>query len=714
MKMRLIPLCAMLAFAMLPAACSKGTAEREGNAALLGTPDAGEWPRSGRDAGDSYFSPLDGITSANAGRLGLAWEFKDFQIRGRTHYGLQSTPVMIDGVLYFSGPWGEVYALDARTGRQLWMHDTDADGQYARNTCCGVENRGIAIADGKVFVGALDGKLFALDMKTGKPVWQVDTLVDKHWNYSSTGAPQIAGNVVMIGNSGADMGARGYVSAYDIKTGRLAWRFWSVPGDPAKGPDETPEVTLARKTWPEDTRWDLGLGGTAWNGLAYDPETNTAFLGIGNGVPHPAWLRSRSGRVMDNLFLSSIVAVDATTGRMKCYYQETPGDSWDFAATAPMVLANLEIDGRMRKVLMQAPKNGIFYVLDRTDCKLLRANAYTRINWARGVDMKTGRPLFNPDADYRKGPKLVWPSGAGGHGWQPMAFSPRTDLVYVPVYETGMEQRADGPARFLPGNINQAAIGKFPPFSEQQLAGREQATFQGRLIAWDPVAGRARWTSEPLSFLSGGTMVAGDLVFQGSASGYLDAYDATNGKRVAHIFIGTVMTAAPMTYELDGVQYVAILAGAGGPQGAFFGPGVVAAERENYQRLVVLKLDGGQIPLPPARAPVEPPALPSPIPASTGTLRRGQALFLDRCSRCHVVGGAPAVYPNLWAMQPATIEQFHAIVGEGAFAYGGMANFSDQLSDEEIEAIRAFIVNDMIARRKGTAQPIGERSRQTH
>ena len=683
--------------------------------ALVGAPAAGEWPRPGRDMGDSYFSPLDGINAENVARLGLAFEFTDFLVRGNTRYGMQSTPVMADGKLFFSGPWGEAYAVDARTGDLVWMHDTDADGQYARNTCCGVVNRGIAIAEGKVFVGALDGRLFALDMATGEPVWEVDTFVEKKWNYSLTGAPQVAGDVVMIGQAGADMGARGYVSAYDIDTGEFAWRFWAVPGDPADGPDETPEVTLARETWPGDTRWELGLGGTAWNGLAYDPETNTAFLGLGNGGPHPAWLRSDSGEVMDNLFLSSIVAVDADTGRMKWYYQQTPGDSWDFTATAPMVLADLEIEGTRRKVLMQAPKNGVFYVLDRVTGELLLADPYTRINWTTGIDLQTGRPKINPEADYRDEARLVWPSGAGGHGWQPMAFSPRTELVYIPVYDTGMDQSATEEARFIPGNINQATTGQFPPFPADRLAGREQANFEGRLKAFDPMTGTVKWMSEPLPFLNGGTMVAGDLVFQGTASGYLDAYDAASGEKLASIFLGTVITAAPMTYELDGEQYLAVLVGAGGPQGAMFGPGVVAAERQNYQRLIVLKVDGEEIPLPPKYGEPEPVPLPERIPASAAVLARGEELFLDRCSRCHALGGARAVYPDLWRMRTATIAAFHGIVGEGAFAYGGMGAFKDQLSEQEIAAIRAFIVNDTIDRRQGGGNtrnpPV---TRQTH
>lgn len=694
---------------------SCGATSDNGAGTLLGLPDkAGDWSRPGRDMGDSYFSPLEGIDAGNAGKLGLAFEFTDFAIRGGIHYALQSTPVMHGGTLYFSGPWGEAYAIDARTGKKRWAFDTGADGKYARNACCSVSNRGIALADGKVFVGSLDGNLFAIDARTGKQVWKVDTFVDRHWNYSSNGAPQIAGNVVIIGNGGGDMGSRGYVSAYDLKTGKLAWRFWVVPGDPAKGPDESPDVTLARKTWPQDARWDMGLGGNAWAGLAYDPETDTAFIGTGNGGPHPAWLRSKSGKWMDELYLSSIVAVDARTGRMKWHYQETPGDSWDYAATAPMVLANLKIDGKPRKVIMQAPKNGVFYVLDRETGQLLRANPYTRVNWMTGIDMKTGRPKISPDVDYRTGSKLVWPSGAGGHGWAPMAFSPRTGLVYIPTYDAGMKLSQITPAKFVPGSINQYAEGSFPPFSAEDLAGRAQSKFEGRLTAWDPVANKARWTANSTTFLTGGTMVAGDLVFQGSATGYLDAYDAATGKRVAHVFIGTVMTAAPMTYELDGQQYIAIMAGAGGPQGGFFAPTVVASQYENYQRLVVLKVGGGAIPLPPRRKPPVLPPMPKPIAASAAVLKHGEELFMDRCSRCHAAGGSVGIYPNLWAMPQPTIDSFNQIVRDGALSYAGMASFSDILSQSDIDAIKAFIVTDTIKRRTGEVTGPTGVQKQTH
>lgn len=669
-----------------------------------GTDTAGDWPLLGRTADGQRYAPLEGITAQNATRLGLAFEFDDFVVRGRTHRGVEGSPLMVDGILYFSGPWGVAYAIDARTGRHLWTYDPEADGESARNACCDAVNRGIAVADGRLFTAGTDGHLAAVDVRTGKEVWKVDTILRNGFNYSSTGAPYVAGKYVLIGNSGADMGSRGYVSAYDRATGKLAWRFWAVPGDPAAGPDETPDVSFARKTWPSDARWDLGLGGNAWDGLAYDPETNTAYLALGNGGPHPAWLRSRSGAAMDELFLTSIVAVDADTGRRKWHYQTTPGDSWDYAATSPLVFADLTIDGKPRKVVMQAPKNGFFYVLDRHSGELLRADPYTDVNWASSVDLKTGRPVLTGQGDYRSGPRIVKPGPTGGHSWAPMAFSPRTGLVYLPVFESAATYQADESAGLLPGTINQASRNVFPPFSDPavqaQVAKASPLRFEGRLKAWDPVAGKARWISDRLTFLSSGTLVSGDLVFQGTADGYLRAYDAATGKRIAEHFIGTSIMAAPITYELDGVQYIAVMAGAGGPQGSGFGPDVVASKRENRERLVVLRLDGGPVPVPPERQPVDLQPLPARIAASPETLRQGQALYERHCHRCHTVGGAVGNYPNLWNMDPAVLDAFSQIVSEGVLSYAGMGNFSDVLRPQDVAAIKAFIVNDMIEKRR--------------
>jgi quinohemoprotein ethanol dehydrogenase len=670
-----------------------------------------DWPLNGRTFDGSRYSPLGQIDTATVERLGLAWEFRGFVVRGRTHRGLESNPIVADGVMYFSGPWGVAYALDARSGKPLWTYDPQADGQYARSACCDVVNRGLAVWKGKVYTASLDGYLIALDARTGKPLWRADTFVNRKWNYTSTGAPYIAGDNILIGNAGGEMGARGYVGAYDAQTGKLAWRFWAVPGDPANGPDETPDVTLARKTWAANTRWDLGLGGGPWDSMAYDPDLHLVYVGMGNGDPHPRWLRGADSG--DDLFLASIVALDVTTGRMKWYYQETPGDSWDYDATAAMILANIPWKGRVRKVLMQASKNGLFYVLDRTTGKVLEADPFTTVNWTSGVDLKTGRPRFTAHADYSHGPEIIWPSGAGGHGWQPMSYSPETRLVYLPVYDAPMKFHSEAHARFMPGLLNQGEFGEFPPFptreDQKQLIGQPTPKFETRLKAWDPLTGRTAWMSPPLPFISGGTLsTAGGLVFQGSSDGAFSAYDAKTGRLLKRIPTGTSIMPAPITYELDGVQYVAVLAGAGGPQAAQFAPDVAAATYQNFERLLVFKSGGGPTPLPPRVVPAVRQPMPQPIPADSATLAHGRKLFQDNCQRCHVLGGAFGAYPNLWNMAPQTLASFDAIVLDGAYRYAGMANFSDVLSKSDVAAIKAFIVDDT---RAGHAKEEGAASR---
>lgn len=668
-----------------------------------GAPSDADWPLYGMDQMGQRFSSAEQISPETLDKLGFAFEFKDFVVRGRTHRGMEATPLEVGGVLYFSGPWGVAYAVDARTGKHLWTYDPEPDGEAARNACCDAVNRGVAVVDGRLFVASADGHLAAVDARNGKELWKVDTIVDRKWNYSSSGAVHVAGGLVVIGNSGADMGSRGYASAYDQKTGKLAWRFWIVPGDPAAGPDESPDVTFARKTWPKDTLWKLGMGGNPWDGFAYDPDTGTVFIGSGNGGPHPVWKRSASGATGDELYLSSIIAVDAKTGRRKWHYQTTPADSWDYAATSPFVMADIEIDGRTRKVIMQAPKNGFFYVLDRETGELLRAAPYTPVSWASGVDMKTGRPILNPAADYSKHPSVIWPSMAGGHSWTPMAYSPRTRLVYLAVYDTPASYSLNKDAAFKPGSANHGTHNAFAPFSELDLKKQYDAgpshAFEGRLKAWDPVAGKAAWVSDPLPMLNGGTLVIGDMVLQGAADGFLRFHDAKTGKVLRKIEIGTSIMAAPMTYTLDGVQYIALTAGYGGPQGGFFAPGTAPFTYENYERLIVLKLGGGPVPLPAAyQAPAANP-LPRAIPASARQVAHGQALFEKQCARCHIVGGANGIYPNLWNMTQDTVDGFDAIVAEGAYVHAGMGNFSSALSAAEIADIKTFVVRDMIEKR---------------
>ncbi|HEX4078885.1 MAG TPA: PQQ-dependent dehydrogenase, methanol/ethanol family [Rhizomicrobium sp.] len=671
--------------------------------ARLARAGSGDWPLNGRSFDEQRFSPLTQISVSNVARLGFAWEFRNFLVRGGIHRGMESNPIFVDGVLYFSGPWGNAYAVDARSGKLLWTYDSGADGQSGRSACCDVVNRGVAVWKGRVYVASLDGFLAALDAKTGKPVWRIDTIVDRKFNTTVDGAPHVAGDNILIGNAGADMGSRGYVSAYNAETGKLSWRFWAVPGDPAKGPDETPEVTFARKTWAKGTRWDLGGGGNPWDSMVYDPKLGLAYLGLGNGGPHPRWLRSPGGG--DNLFVSSIVAVDAKTGRMKWYYQETPGDSWDYTATAPMVLADIPWHGRLRHVIMQAPKNGIFYVLDRETGELLSAVPFTTVNWTDGVDMKTGRPHLTAHADYSKRPQIIWPSAAGGHGWQPMSFDPQTGLVYVPVYDAPMKYETVPVPRFIPGDINQGSVGIFPPYDSAQdkkdLKGQPKPKMEGHLKAWDPERGKPMWESPPLTFINGGTLsTAGGLVFQGTADGNFSVYEAKDGELLKRVFTGTAIMPAPISYMVGGVQYVAVMAGAGGPQNPDWAPNVAAAHYENFERLLVFKLDGGPAPLPPHVVPPAREPTPKRIDADGATLARGQQLYLQQCARCHLEGDVFGAYPDLWNMPPSVVESFDAIVHAGALSYAGMGNFSDTLSSSDVAAIRAFIIDDEITKRE--------------
>ncbi|MDB6092420.1 MAG: PQQ-dependent dehydrogenase, methanol/ethanol family [Gammaproteobacteria bacterium] len=665
------------------------------------------WPMYGGTSSEERFSPLTRINKENVSQLGLAWSFNDFVVRGRTHRGNEASAIVVEGVMYFSGPWSVAYAVDAKTGKLLWKYDPGVDGQWARRACCDAVNRGVAVWKGLVYVASLDGFLIALDASTGKEKWRADTFTDRvSMNYASTGAPRIAGHNVVIGNGGAEMGARGYVSAYDLQSGRLAWRFFTVPGDPAKGPDESPDITLARKTWSTQSRWDLGGGGTAWDSMVYDPELNLLYVGVGNGCPHPGWIRSPGGG--DNLFLASIVAVEADTGRMRWYYQTTPGDSWDYTATQNIVLADLSLEGRVRKVLMQAPKNGFFYVLDRVTGKLISAEKYTTVTWADSVDPRSGRPRISPQADYSQGPKVIWPSQAGGHDWMPMSYSLQTHLVYIPVMETPMlfDSVPAASVTFRSGANNEGDRVAFvgDAVDPALLRGQPHPVMQNRLEAWDPVSQKVRWSSPPMPLWSGGTLAtAGGLVFQGSSDGAFVAYDAASGEVLKRIETGTAIMAGPISYEIDGTQYVAVLANFGGAMTAIgYLPGTAPNKYQNNERLLVFRLGGAAVPLPPARVPATHFPLPAAITSDEKVLKRGEAVF-ERCAACHGFRGRLNGYPDLWNLPPETHQNFEAIVLKGAYRYAGMPAFDDVLSAQDVRAVHAFIVADSIELRAKAA-----------
>ncbi|PZN32636.1 MAG: PQQ-dependent dehydrogenase, methanol/ethanol family [Proteobacteria bacterium] len=644
---------------------------------------AGQWLSHGRTYEEQRYSPLDEITTQNVERLGLAW-FADYD----TNLQQQATPLYIDGVLYVSTAWSKVYAFDARTGKTLWQYDPKVPGEWAVNVCCGLSNRGVAAYDGKLYLGTLDGRLVAIDARTGQEVWSVLT-VDRSERYSITGAPRVVQGRVLIGNSGAEFGVRGYLSAYDAQTGELDWRFYTVPGNPADG-FENDTMRRAAATWTGEW-WTLGGGGTVWDSFVYDPVTDLLFIGVGNGSPWNARYRSPEGG--DNLFLSSIVAVKPDTGEYVWHYQTTPWETWDYTATQPIVIADLEIDGSRRRVLMQAPKNGFFYVLDAATGKVLRADAYTEVNWADGVDLDTGRPRIRAQARYQAGkPFNALPGPQGAHAWHPMAYSPRTGLVYIPVQRAWFPFVEDEDFQPQPVGYN-LGVHLGAPLTYYRDHPDEPRDFVGYLKAWDPVAGREVWRGEENQGPTGGALAtAGGLVFQGGGSSQeFRAYDARTGEKLWSMHAQTGVLAGPISYELDGRQYVAVSVG-GNQAGGYYAP--------NYSRLLVFTLDG-KAQLPPTKTFVPRPLDPPPATASPEVVAAGRAKYSQYCAACHGENGQTrgAMFPDLTRTPLLhSQERFDQVVLKGALSARGMASFAQVLEPADTQAIRAFIVaraNDM-------------------
>ena len=517
---------ALLAFAAgadVPGATAPGDAApphrvADVTAQRLAAPAPADWVAPGRDGAGTYFSPLADIHTGNVAQLGFAWDY-----RLGTYRGQESTPLVIDGVMYATSNFGRVYALDAASGRELWTYDPQIDGQWARYACCDAVNRGLAAFQGVLYVGALDGWLHAIDARTGRRLWKVDTLVARTPKkpYTVTGAPLLAGELVVIGNGGGDFaGARGYVSAYDRESGRLRWRFYTVPRDPAEGPQDQPHLEAAVKTWDPKHPWEAGSGGTAWDGMAYDPALDLVYIGTGNAAPYNLHLGGRRGG--DELYAASIVAIHAKDGTLAWYYQTTPGDRWDFDSTEKIVLADLELGGKRRAVLMQAPKNGYYYVLDRATGELLSAKPYAFVSWARGIDPKTGRPVLDASADYDHGPALVFPSEAGAHAWQPMAFDPAHGIAFLPAIEAGniFLETSDRRAGLVEGQFSTPAMppelydpkdlrslyGKVPPLTQLERGLKTNPASRGFLRAWSVSGQRVLWETPTATSFDGGVL----------------------------------------------------------------------------------------------------------------------------------------------------------------------------------------------------------------
>jgi len=642
----------------------------------------GQWMSHGRTYSEQRFSPLTQINTENVSQLGLTW-YADFD----TRRGQESTPLVIDGVVYVTTAWSKVYAFDAKTGKELWKYDPKVPGEWAVNACCDVVNRGVAAWKGKLYLGALDGRLIAIDAKTGKPVWEVYT-IDRDKPYTITGAPRVAKGKVIIGQGGSEFHMRGYVSAYDAETGEMLWRWYIVPGNPADG-FENPQMEMAAKTWGGEW-WKTGGGGAPWDGITYDPETNLVYVGTGNGAPWPADIRSPGGG--DHLFLASIVALDVDTGEYRWHYQMTPNESWDYDNTQQITVADLVIDGKKRHVVMQASKNGFFYVLDAKTGELISAQNFVPVNWAKGIDMKTGRPIVNPESKYTTERGFVaLPSFAGAHSWHPMSYSPITGLVYIPAVNSSYPFVAayedDNP-------MGQKLSISFAKSAEMLRDPKTLRVNEGILLAWDPVQQKEVWRVSHGQGRGGGTLAtAGGLVFQGTGGGlqteglsvpmHFSAYRADDGTKLWSFAAQTGVLAGPVSYEVDGEQYIAVVAGHR-QGGDYYSP--------NYSRLLVFKL-GGTAELPP---PIEVPPRRLDPPAPFGTtaeLTVGEEKYSRFCSTCHGVDAqSGGMFPDLrYSPTLHSQEAFDAIVLGGALTENGMVSFARAITPEEAQAIRAFV-----------------------
>jgi quinohemoprotein ethanol dehydrogenase len=643
-----------------------------------------DWLSYGHTYSEQRFSPLTEINSSNVGNLGLVWSLDLDGIKS-----LEATPLEVAGTLYFSGNDSIVFAVDARSGKQLWRHDPEVWKHAGkRYRLLFPANRGVAFWKGCVYVGTQDGRLIALNARTGSEVWSVQTL-EGETGYI-TGAPRAFHNKIVIGNGGAEAGvSRGYASAYDSATGKLVWRFYTVPGNPAKG-FENAAMEMAAKTWTGQW-WKFGGGGTVWNSITFDPALNRVYLGAGNGSPWNQHIRSPGGG--DNLFLSSIIALDADTGHYVWHYQTTPGESWDYTSAQDIVLANLQWHGRVHKVILHAPKNGFFYVIDRESGRLLAADKLGKVTWADHVDVKSGRPVENPNMRPPNGGALIYPSSVGMHDWQAMSFNPITGLAYLPT--------VDMPQYFSDKNTDLKAWRTKPFRYNTGYDILDVGDFTGivlsaSLVAWDPVKQAKAWEVPLPGLWNGGTMTsAGGLVFEGNASGEFAAYDAGDGSKLWTMNAGLGIVGAPISYALDGHQYVAVLVGWGGALPGAFGSGV-AQHGWRYaaqpRHLLVFAL-GGAASL--AVVPPSPPELPlddANLSIDAAASAAGSALFNSTCHLCHgfmaVSGGvAPDLRSSSLALSP---EAFRRVVKDGALEKNGMPRFED-LSDAQVQSLYWYV-----------------------
>jgi PQQ-dependent dehydrogenase (methanol/ethanol family) len=666
---------------------------------LKGTGDTATWAHYGGSYSEQRFSPLTAINDRNVAQLGLAW-YGDYDSNQNQH----GSPLYADGVIYVSASRNHLYAFDARTGERLWQY---APAQVPHQNLGNV-NKGIAMWNGKIYMGTLDGRLVAISAKTGKPVWEADTIpaelvgAENRTKYSVSMAPRAAKGKVFVGASGGEFGSRGFIAAYDAETGKEVWRFWTVPGDPAKGHEAAPQqrdaLAKAATTWKGEYWTYTGGGGAVWDAVVYDPVTD--LLIFGTGQPSPWNSAVRDLELADNLYTNCIVAVKPDTGEYVWHYQATPGDSWDYDNVSPMVTADLDFNGTRKHVVIQPSKNGMLYVLEAANGKLISGDAFTVVNWNTGIDMKTGRPIEVPEARYLTEPWNVAPGPPGGHTWHPNAFSPLTGLIYIPTWEN---YGVNSPQTVAAGaNPPLISMGRATP--GQQVKPNNNSQDVGWLQAWDPVARKVVWeTPKAPRATSGALATGGNLVFMGNSRGQmLAAYNAKTGAKLWEFPTQGDVYAGPITYELDGVQYVAASVGGAG-QGDYFAPG--------YGRMLVFRV-GGTAVLPPKTPYTSRQLNPPALTASADTVARGSQLYADHCSVCHGANAAPGAgrggnnAPDL-GTSPFIHAQaaFDTLVLQGQRIDKGMPTFNDKLAAGDSAAVLAYVVSRANERKNAPPAP---------
>lgn len=650
------------------------------------------WLSYGGTYDEQRHSGLTSINKSNVSDLGVAWTY-DLA----TSRGVEATPIVVDGVMYVTSAWSVVYALDAKTGEEKWVFDPEVDRSRGAYACCDVVNRGVAIWEGKVFVGTIDGRLIAVDSETGDVLWDKLT-VDLSKPYTITGAPRVVKGKVLIGNGGAELGVRGYVSAYDVDSGELDWRFYTTP-NPDKSPDgaasDSVFAEMANESWGDDGAWTTsGGGGTVWDSIVYDQVNDLIIFGVGNGSPWNRDFRDPAGG--DNLFLSSIVAVKPETGEYVWHFQTTPGDNWDYTATQTIILADLPLgeNGAMRRVAMQAPKNGFFYVLDAATGEFISGDGFVPQSWTTGLD-ENGRPIEVASARYANDVVFQFPGPLGAHNWHPMAFNPTEGLAYIPAQEIPQALSRDNRFQDETSRWNTGAnfdAGNPPEVSGELLSGLRKL-LKGRLIAWDPVAREPRWTVEHPTAWNGGVLsTEGGLVFQGRLDGTFAAYDAATGDMLWSQSVKSGAASGPGTFEIEGEQYVTITTGWGSAYGLVLGIDVEGAA-PTVGKVVTFKL-GGTAEIPDVDAPLIPREPATESFGDQAMLTTGRIQFARNCGVCHgLLAVSSGILPDLrWSPISGDADAWNQIVLEGALAGNGMLGFSDLLSKEDSEAIRAYVV----------------------